>query len=384
MIKSNWNQLISSVDPSHLLQTRQWAASKSKVGWTPYYLAWFGQGNDLELLISDTGDFDRAPFKAAALILKRIVGPGLTVLYVPKGPLLDNWNDPELRKRVFSDLERFAKQQRAIQIKIDPDVVLGIGESGAEEAEDDLFGMRVVQEITERGWLFSPEQIQFRNTVLIDLQSDEDDILSRMKSKTRYNIRLSSRKGVQTRLGSAADLVTLYQMYARTSIRGGFTIRSEEYYTDLWGRFIPDDGLDESDPVAQPLIAEFEGQPIAGAVIFKFGTTAYYMHGMSVPEHSEKMAPHLIQWEAMRWAKSKGCEVYDMWGAPNEFVESDPMWGVYRFKNGFAGQVTRTIGAWDFPSRTIAYRLYHLIVPLLLSVMRWLGKRRTGHSARSS
>ena len=164
-------------------------------------------------------------------------------------------------------------------------------------------------------------------------------------------------------------------MYANTSVRGDFTIRNEDYYLTLWRAFLGEHS--ENDPYAQPLIAEFEGQPVAGAVIFCLGDRSWDLHGMSLPQHSEKMAPHLIQWEAMRWAKSQGCQIYDMWGAPDVFDEGDSMWGVYRFKRGYGGEVIRTIGAWDYPAKPLIYGLYTRWVPRILSVMRWFGNRST-------
>ena len=95
------------------------------------------------------------------------------------------------------------------------------------------------------------------------------------------------------------------------------------------------------------------------------------------------MAPHLIQWEAMRWAKEQGCTTYDMWGAPDRFDESDSLWGVYRFKRGFGGKVSLTIGAWDYPARPIVYTAYTRWLPRLLDITRWFRNRRTGRIARS-
>jgi lipid II:glycine glycyltransferase (peptidoglycan interpeptide bridge formation enzyme) len=89
------------------------------------------------------------------------------------------------------------------------------------------------------------------------------------------------------------------------------------------------------------------------------------------------MPTYLIQWEAMRWAKELGCKRYDMWGAPDKFQKSDSLWGVYRFKRGFGGEVVRTIGAWDYPARPAVYRLYNNWLPRLLDVMRWFGDLRT-------
>jgi lipid II:glycine glycyltransferase (peptidoglycan interpeptide bridge formation enzyme) len=98
---------------------------------------------------------------------------------------------------------------------------------------------------------------------------------------------------------------------------------------------------------------------------------------MSLDEHREKMFNYRLQWEAMRRAKAVGCEAYDMWGAPDEFTKDDPLWGVYRFKDGFGGQVVRTLGAWDFPVRPGIYRLYTRVLPKILAVMRRRGKSET-------
>jgi lipid II:glycine glycyltransferase (peptidoglycan interpeptide bridge formation enzyme) len=270
-MKSTWNQLINDFDNPHLLQSSEWADVKQEVGWIPYYLVWSGDNQDVKLLINNDGAFDPGSIQAAALVLKRQLLPGFSVLYLPKGPLLSDWGDPLIRERVVRDLEEFSRTHNVLQIKIDPDVIIGEGIPGEENEVDNQIGLSFQEELMLRGWQFSPEQIQYRNTVLVDLRDEEDKLLSRMKSKTRYNIRLSSRKGIEIRLGDVTDLPILYQMYANTSLRGGFAIRGEEYYLSLWKTFLGDRNRFPSDPVAQPLIAEFEGRPVAGAVIFKFG-----------------------------------------------------------------------------------------------------------------
>jgi len=105
---------------------------------------------------------------------------------------------------------------------------------------------------------------------------------------------------------------------------------------------------------------------------------AWYMYGASRSIHREKMPNHLLQWEAMRWAQEQGCTVYDMWGAPDVLDESDPLWGVYRFKQGFGGEFVRHIGAWDFSVSRLGYWLYTGVMPRLLAATRWVyWKRRT-------
>jgi lipid II:glycine glycyltransferase (peptidoglycan interpeptide bridge formation enzyme) len=279
-------------------------------------------------------------------------------MYTPKGPILD-YGSLDLLEQVLEHLENLARETRALFVKIDPDVLVGTAE-----------GEAVMALLRRRGWGFSQEQIQFRNTMLVDLGLSPDEILAGMKSKWRYNTRLAVRKGVVIRRGGLEDLPLLYRMYAETSVRDGFVIRSHEYYTDAWGSFIRA-GL------AQPLIAEVEAKPVAMVVLFRCGHIAWYVYGASLDVHREKMPNHLLQWEAMRWAQEQGCTVYDMWGAPEVLDESDPLWGVYRFKQGFGGQLVRHIGAWDYPVSRPGYWLYAKVMPQVLTMMRWRHWRRS-------
>src|SRR5215204_6296345 len=175
---------------------------------------------------------------AAALILKRQIlrngfASRLSILYAPKGPLLD-WTNESLRTRVLNDLQSFAKKQGAIFLKMDPDVVLGTGVPTSEDEVVDNNGQLVMKELERRGWEYASDQIQFKNTVIIDLNPTEDELLARMKQKTRYNVRLAEKKGVSLRVGTTGDLSQLYKMYAETSVRDGFVIRAEGYYKTVW------------------------------------------------------------------------------------------------------------------------------------------------------
>ncbi len=369
-----WDQLIASLPNSHFLQTHEWVQVKSKYGWRPIYLVW--SDKSFQSYTSDQLDqLDQSNINAACLILKRtVLFRGLfqaNVLYAPKGPLMD-WNDVSLRNRVIDDLQSFAKKQGAIFLKIDPDVALGTGVPQSEDAREDNGGRAVMSELKRRGWRFSSDQIQFKNTVLIDLSSSEDEMLAHMKQKTRYNIRLAEKKGVMVRVGTQADLPMLYKIYAETSVRDGFVIRSEEYYQTVWQTF-----MQSSEPNAEPLIAEVNGEVVAAVFVFYFAGCAYYVYGMSREAHREKMSNYLLQWEAMKRAKSRGCLVYDLWGAPDEFNESDLMWGVFRFKEGLGGEVVRTLGAWDFAPNPFWYKIYLEIIPRILDVMRSRGKQKT-------
>lgn len=390
-----WNSIISKLPNPHFLQTYEWGQVKAKYGWEPIYLIW----DEKKLSVINNQSADNWSLLtdnclAAALVLKRqILRSGfaarLSILYSPKGPLLD-WTNESLRNRVLDDLQFFAKKQGAIFLKMDPDVVLGTGVPESAEDVEEKSGQAVLSDLKRRGWGYSSDQIQFKNTVLIDLNQTEDDLLARMKQKTRYNIRLAEKKGVSLRVGSLTDLPMLYKMYAETSVRDGFVIRDEGYYKTVWELFMAGNQFSNSPisnlqppitnyqlPLAEPLIAEVNNELVAAIFVFYFAGRAYYVYGMSRDLHREKMPTYLLQWEAMRRAKTKGCAVYDLWGAPDVFDESDSMRGVYRFKEGLGGRVVRTLGAWDYAPNPFWYRMYSEIIPRVLDVMRSRGKSKT-------
>jgi len=377
-VNSNiWNEIVSKLPNPHFLQTYEWGQVKAKYGWQPIYLVWDKDGKMKEER-TNLSSFV-FPVQAACLVLKRTVlnrgfAARLSILYAPKGPLMD-WNNESLRTRVLNDLQAFARKQGAIFLKLDPDVVLGRGVPHSEGDVTENSGQAVMSDLKRRGWVYSSDQIQFRNSVLVDLTSTEDEILMRMKPKTRYNVRLASKKGVTIRVGTVDDLPALYKMYAETSVRDGFVIRSEEYYMTVWKLFMQ--FTVHGQPSTVPLIAEVDGEPVAAIFLYMFAGRGYYVYGMSRNAHREKMPTYLLQWEAMKYAKSNGCITYDLWGAPEIFDESDSMWGVYRFKEGLGGDVVRTLGAYDFAPNKLWYKMYTDIMPRALDVMRSRGKEKT-------
>lgn len=353
-----WNLSIANLPGVHILQSWDWGEFKSHYGWKVIPKTWLsGDGKVI----------------AAALVLQRSISfkgfeSPFKILYVPRGPMLD-WSNDKLRENVLADLEKLAHESGAIFIKIDPDAVIGFGVPGIEQEREDPTGTVLINVLRDRGWGFADSQIQFRNTFWIDLRHSEDDLLSRMKQKTRYNVRLAMRKGVLIRTGGESDLRDFYRMYIETSLRDNFVIRSEDYYLKLWHDFLKK-GL------AKFLIAEVEGEMVSGLILFYFSGKAWFNYGMSIQKHRNLMPSYLIQWEAIRLARALGCTCYDMWGAPDIFDETDPMWGVFRFKKGFGGEVVRTLGAWDYPAQKTHYFLYNRIFPRILDFMRLRGKKR--------
>ena len=343
----DWDRMLLSLPNPQVLQSWEWGEFKARNGWHAIRLLWQENGQTLA---------------AASVLQRKMPRLPLSLLYAPKGPLLD-WTNTHLVEQVLADLEALARHRRAICIKIDPDVYYP--DRAPVFSPRPAYAPATANLLGQRGWRYSDEQIQFCNTVLLDLESSEEKLMAAMKQKTRYNVRLAARRGVIVRPGTTADLEVFYQLYAETSQRDGFLIRPLEYYEDVWGSFMEAE-------LAHLLLAEVEGEAVAGLILFTFGPTAWYMYGASSLRHRKTMPNNLLQWEAIRKAKAIGCKLYDLWGAPKQLDESDPMWGVVRFKLGLGGQVAQGVGAWDFPSSRAGYRLFTNVLPRYIG---WLKRR---------
>jgi len=331
-----WTHALASIPYAHVLQSWAWGEIKARHGWTPTRVLFLENGVTV----------------AAAQILRRpLPRTPFGVLYVPKGPAL-NFDDAELFGRVLGELEDIARRQRAIFIKIDPDIRIR---------------QPAAQILPQRAWRVSDEQIQFHNTVTLGLRS-EAEILAAMKPKWRYNIRLAEKKGVRVESLETGDWRLFYALYAETGARDGFLIRSFEYYRDVWTSM----GAAEQ---AKLFLARVGAETIAGIILFRFGARAWYFYGASRNTHREWMPNHLLQWEAMRWAKAQGCAEYDFWGAPAVLEDSAPMYGVYKFKMGFGGEFVERIPAHDFVVNRALYWLYAVARPRYLARLRG-GKTR--------
>ncbi len=315
-----WDAFIEDHPEAHILQTRPWGELKSAFGWKPRYV----QADDLGALIL----FWRLPL-------------GMSIAYIPRGPAgVGRWVD------FWPQVDELCRKERAVFLRVEPDIWQPVPE---DFAQDHL-----------PGFIETAQTVQPPRTIIIDLQQDEEEILMAMKSKTRYNIRLAERKDVV--VNPSDDVDTFHRMMIHTGKRDAFGVHSREYYQRAYDIFAPSGGC-------VLLIAEYDGQPLAGLMAFAHGDTAWYFYGASTDEERNRMPTYLLQWEAIRWAKSTGCKFYDLWGVPDypehalegTFLDrTDGLWGVYRFKRGFGGQLRRTIGAWDRVYQPLIYKLYQL------------------------
>ncbi|MCE2489338.1 MAG: peptidoglycan bridge formation glycyltransferase FemA/FemB family protein [Anaerolineae bacterium] len=344
--RADWNARLRNLSGAHVLQTWEWGEFKRvTTGWQPLRLALL-QGKQTVAMVS---------------IGMRRHGP-LRVMYAPRGPILA-WEDATLRAAVLEHLQGITRRHGALWLKIDPDLPLASGLPGAVEDRPHPPGQALVQELGARGWRLSADQVQFRNSIQIDLSASEDELLASFSPNTRRKIRLAERREVQVRVAGVDDLDMLYGLYRITGARDGFLIRPAAYYRQAWGDFLQA-GL------AQAMIAEYRGVPLAQVILFHFGERCFYFYGASTNEQRQRLPNHLLQWEAIRWARAQGYRLYDLWGAPDVFDESDPLWGVYGFKRGFRGRITRGVGAWDYAPSPLFYRLWNAAWPRLQRLRR--------------
>lgn len=331
-----WNEFTKGFPAGHLLQSWTWGEFKAHFGWQPLRIAATEGGRIL----------------AAAQILFRPLPLGqLTTAYIPKGPLVErSMPATPTAAALLSAIHDACCRRRAVSLKVEPDW------EDSPEARSWL---------EAQGFTPSEHTVQPRRTLLIDLTLGEEAILAQMKPKTRYNIRLARRKGVSVRLGTADDLSVFYELLKATSRRAKFGIHTPAYYTQAWQLFAAQESV-------ALLLAQYDSRILAAVMVFAWGSKAWYMYGASSNEERQRMPNHLLHWEAMRWARARGCETYDLWGIPDvdeseigphiavaeeRGVLSTGLGGLYRFKRGFGGREVRYVGAYDYAYHKPLYRL---------------------------
>jgi peptidoglycan pentaglycine glycine transferase (the first glycine) len=298
----------------------EWGMLKSEFGWEAMYVV---------------------AEKSGTLVLFRNLPMGFSLAYVPKGPIGEDWEG------LWPDVDRLCRARRAVFLKVEPDAWEGDAPNQCLRAS---------------GFQPSPHAIQPRQTLVLDIRGEEDDILAQMKQKTRYNIRLAEKKGVA--VSPSTDVEGFSRMMDTTGERDAFGVHTLAYYRRAYELFHPVGAC-------ELLVASFEDESLAALMAFAHGERAWYFYGASTSRHRNRMPTYLLQWEAIRWAKEKGCTQYDLWGIPDTNEEAleaqftqrtEGLWGVYRFKRGFGGEVKRSAGVWDRVYNPVMYAAYRLLM----------------------
>lgn len=209
--------------------------------------------------------------------------------------------------------------------------------------------------------------IQPPDTVLLDLNKSEEELLSNMKPKWRYNIKLSEKKGCTVKsfskdthspeeLEKALDI--FYELYKTTATRDGIALHHKNYYKSLLT--LKDVEQEKNGKPKITLYITYHEEDALSAIITIFTKNeAVYLYGASSNVKRNLMPSYLLQWNAIKDAKKAGCSTYDFYGIPPVNDSSHPMHGLYLFKTGFGGSIIHRVGSIDFPL-SFFYQLYSL------------------------
>lgn len=313
----------------HPLQSWDWGEFRRKTGVEVYR---FGQYNKDKLE------------NVYQMTIHKIPKTPFSVGYIPKSRLPT--------KELLNYLKDFVKKKRIIFIKFEPNVErikeskLVIGEYNLQE---------------------SPRPLFTKYTFQIDLIPDENELLARMKSKTRYNIRLAQKKGVIVKEDNSDNSFETYlKLQKETWKRQKFYAHDEKYHRLLWQTL-------KSSGIAYILNAYFHSEVLVSWMVFLFNGILYYPYGGSSNEYRNLMPSNLMLWEAIKWGKAKGAKLFDLWGAlgPNPNPK-DPWYGFHKFKEGYGGRLVEFIGSYDFVINPFLYQFYNIVDTLRWKILRLL------------
>ncbi len=379
---TKWNRFVAASHFGDVMQCLEWGEVK-RGDWQPIPFA-----------IED-GD----TFKATALVLKRKLPLGRSILYVPRGPILD-WNDRDAARQIVKKLRNAARAHRAILIKIDPAVPSSTRSSNG-----------IDKTLRELGFVPSLDATsgfggtQPRCVMKTDISGSEDEVQARFHPKWRYNIRYAHKKGVVVKTDCTRDdIQTFHKLYAITASRDGFTGRPLSYFEKM---------LDvlEAQGLAKLFLTFFDGKPLSGAICFLLPPQCWYVYGASSNEERNKMPNHAMQWAMMQWARENGCTIYDFRGVADETKSSETksekpdttsstrsdettktddksgdkadnhLQGLNRFKAGFGAELVDYVGEYDMVLNPQFYWLWTNLKPKIVAMLK---RRKKSVAAESS
>ena len=346
--RDSYHQFLDSCPYGHFMQTWEWGEVKRLTDWRPTRLGAFREGS----------------LAGVVSVLERdLPYVNKPLLYVPAGPCVDYDSDPEIARALLEAVCDLGREKGAVFVKADPVVP-------AEHPHIEGILREAGFKRLQRGLDF--ESIQPRFVWQLPLEGkDADDLMKGFHSKTRYNIRLARRKGVEIRAAeSEKDLKRFYEVLRETSSRQSFMIRGYEYYLAIWREMIERD-------LARLFLAEYEDQLLAGTMAFITQRHCWYVYGASSNRHRNVMPNYLLQWTMINWALERGCDIYDFRGISGDPSPDNPLYGLYRFKKGFGGYMVEYVGEYDAPLSPALYFLSTRAEPLYRK-LRGMVARRSG------
>ena len=264
------------------------------------------------------------------------------LMYSARGPVCDIYNE-EIIADLVEGANLLAKKYKAFVLRVEPDIL----KSDAE--------FRKI--ISNKGFKIKDDSKDFKDEIQprfvfrLDLKGKaEDEIFAAFHQKTRYNIRLATKKGVTIKEGTKDDLKDFHKIMVETGERDNFIIRSLGYFEKMYDELAPKH--------MKLLMAYHENEPIAGIIPIMYGKKTWYLYGASSNKHRNLMPNYLLQWTMIQEAIKNGCDMYDFRGVSGVVDESHPQYGLYRFKKGFNADFTEFIGEIYIPYKGFVYSMY--------------------------
>lgn len=325
--KEEYKNFLEGHERCNFQQSLEWG--KVKDSWT----------NEVVLAEDENGNI----IGSLSVLIRKIPIFG-NLMYSSRGPVCDI-HDEKVLKQLTDGVKELAKKYHAFVLKIEPDIK-------SDDKEFREIVTKLGYKIKDDAKDFS-EEIQPRYVFRLDIKGKtEDEIFAGFHQKTRYNIRLATKKGVTVKEGTKEDLKDFHKIMVETGSRDGFIIRSLEYFEKMYDELAPEH--------MKLLMAYYEGKPISGVIPIMYGNKTWYLYGASSNEYRNVMPNYLLQWEMIKLAISRGDDIYDLRGVSGVVDESHPQYGLYRFKKGFGAEFTEFLGEIYIPFKPMWYKLYKI------------------------
>ena len=427
---ATFDQFVCTHPKNHFLQTSTWGDFKgASAEWSAERV---GMVNDNDELVA-----------AALVLIRKLPLVNKTFIYIPRGFVLD-FHDQDLLTSFTQAFTTYAKTKRAIFFKIDPDIKYvsrDVSGERLQDAEDESALLKTLNRLGYKHLGFTTDfssTIQPRFTFRLDLTPTEKELLQQTHSKTRYNLKIAQKKGIEIIEGTRDDLKTFEEIMRVTGQRDGFLTRPLSYFESMYDTLAPKQmcklylarlntkqaltSLQADFDVTHTLIAQYEQQladetlaekkrqkvanklvpeqnklknlteqlaevkglyekhpdgiTMSGIITTYFGNKAWYLYGASDNLYREFMPNYLIQWQALTEAKQAGYEIYDFFGVSGRTDADDPLHGLYRFKKGFGGEYVEFLGEFDYVISPVFYFIWTKLLPQFKNFKKLLRPKR--------
>lgn len=340
-------------------QTALWSQVKNKLGFRSIAINFKSRKADLY------NEKSKEYIHSDILIILQQIDANHTVAYVPYGPELEPGE--EIQGEFLEELSECLRSylpSGCILIRYDLNWKSYWAKSDENFDENGIWKGPPENRIQEIRFNINTQNWNFRkasgnilpsNTIYIDLRNDTAQLLQNMKPKTRYNIGLSHRKGVEVKCIGLENLDIWYKLYQETASRNYLHLNDIKYFSAVLKAQMK---ITDTSTDVMLLVAECEEHPLAAMFLVISDKRASYLYGASSSENRNLMGTYALQWEAIQIAKARGCTEYDMFGVAPNPSPSHPLYGLYKFKIGFGGEMYHSIGCWDYPLHQEAYQYF--------------------------